>query len=89
MKRFKPPKNRQYSRGEVKEIAEKVGKDATHTAIALMFLAMNDELKLSEEDAVLVMQRVERYTGYVDKKILEAEEVLKILEENTGVKFKT
>ena len=53
-----------------------------------MFLALNDTLKLPEDDAVKVVQRVERYAGYVDEKLIEAEEVLAILEKNTGLKFK-
>ena len=88
MKRFKPPKNRQFSKKEVEEIGREISRQATHTSFALMFLAINDTLKLPEDDAVKVVQRVERYAGYVDEKLIEAEEVLAILEKNTGLKFK-
>ena len=88
MKRFKPPKNRQFSKKEVEEIGREISRQATRTSFALMFLAINDTLKLPEEDAVKVLQRVERYAGYVDEKLIEAEEVLAILEKNTGLKFK-
>lgn len=88
MKRFKPPKNRQFSKKEVEEIGREISRQATHTSFALMFLAINDTLKLPEEDAVKVLQRVERYAGYVDEKLIEAEEALAILEKNTGLKFK-
>ena len=90
MKRYKKPKQGTVtlSHKEVKNIKKEVTDIATGFSTLMFLVAARDELGLSIEQIEAVFLRVERYSEYIEDKILDMKEVAEILEKDTGIKIK-
>ena len=75
------------SEKQLERVKQKVSKDVTDKVCLLFMVAVVDELKLDEDGVCKLMERVSKYTGYIDEKLVKMEEVRQIIEKNTGMKL--
>lgn len=89
MKRVKTPKKShiQITPKELERIKREVTKSATDKATLLVLCATADEIGLSDEQLCDIMERVNRYAGYIDEHVVKLRDVQKSLENNIDVKL--
>ena len=87
--KIKNPDSKKYyiSEKQLERIKQKVTKEVTDKVCLLFLVAAMDEFKLGEDELCKLMERVSKYTGYIDDKLVKMEEVRQIIEKNTGMKL--
>ena len=86
MKRVKKPKQEKYTL--TKKQVKAMCKEQVEKAFLLMATAAADELDLDDDKLIAIAQRSARYAEYIDEHIIRLNEVSKILENKTGIKWR-
>ena len=76
-------KKRKMTKAQARKKADR----AFDTAILLFLLAAKDELGLGEVRLVRILERIDRYSDHIDQHLVGLNDVKKILEKSTGMKF--
>lgn len=86
MKRARKPKKQKVTMTQ-KDI-DNIRRGTLEKFWILMLLAVHDELGVTDDQLAAIYKRAERYTGYIENKIVELDEVKKIIEDNLNVTVK-
>ena len=73
------------SEKQLERVKQKVSKDVTDKVCLLFMVAVTDEVKLDEDGICRLMERISRYTKYIDEHLVKMEEIREIIEKNTGM----
>lgn len=76
-------KKKKLTRAEARKQADRIFDEA----ILLFLLAAKDELGLGEVRLARIMERIDRYSDHIDQHLVGLNDVKKILEKSTGMKF--
>lgn len=91
MKRAKAknPNSKKYyiSEKQLERIKQKVSKEITDKVCLLFLVAVTDEMDLDEDGVCKLMERISRYSNYLDQHLVKMEEVRQIIENKTGIKL--
>ena len=86
MKRIKKPKQNKFtlSRAELHQMCN----EQVRKAFLLMATAAADELGLDDDQLTAIAERSARYAEYIDEHVIRLNEVSRILEKNTGIRWR-
>lgn len=86
MKRVKKPKQNKVtlSRTELHQMCN----EQVRKAFLLMATAAADELGLDDDQLTAIAERSARYAEYIDEHVIRLNEVSRILEKNTGIRWR-
>ena len=89
MKRTKIKKDPKVtlSAKDLTKIKRDVTKEATDKACLVMLAAACDEFGLTEKQLCDLMERTDRYAAYIDKHLVQMEDIRKTIEKQTGIKI--
>lgn len=91
MKRVKIKKQKKQiviTETELNKIKRDITKTATDKACLILLAAATDELGLTEEQFCKVMERTDRYAGYISNHIGKMEDIRKTIQKNTGIELR-
>lgn len=75
------------SEKQLARIKDKVSKEITDKVCLLFLVAVTDEIGLDEDGVCKLMERISRYSNYLDQHLVKMEDIRKIIEKNTGIKL--
>lgn len=80
-------RKRVLTESQLRKEKKKAAKDATDSAMLIMLLAAQDELKLSEDQCEAVLVRAGRYTSYYEDHLVRMRDIAETMEKQTGMKL--
>lgn len=75
------------SEKQLDRVKRQVTKEATARAMLLCVAAMAEHLHLTDEQICSTAETINRWSGFIDQKILRLNEVSDIIKEETGLDF--
>lgn len=84
MKRFKKPKQENYSKVQVRELCDQF----VAKSCILMITAVADELDIDEDMICRIAERTQRYAKYESDHLIRMNEVSDMLKKKTGIDWR-
>nr|DAV38367.1 MAG TPA: hypothetical protein [Caudoviricetes sp.] len=83
------PKKRKITLGdtELNKLKRDITKTATDKACLIVLAAMVDELHVDDTQLCSVMERTDRYAGYIDNHKAKMEDIRKTIQSGTGIRL--
>ncbi len=75
-------------RSQLNKIKSEVTKEAVDKTMLVFLSALHDTYGFGEKRLVKVVETADRYMDYIDDKLIQLREIQKIIEDNTGLRFK-
>lgn len=83
----KYPKKRTYSEGEVQRLIRQSRDDVVTQVMYLFVSAVADQFSPTEEELVELMDRVQRYNGYISAGLVDYKVATESIKKKTGVEL--
>lgn len=75
------------SEKQLEKIKQGVTKEATARAMLLCVAAMTEHLHLTDDEICSTAETIDRWSGFIDQKLLKLNEVSEIIKKETGIDF--
>ena len=87
--KIKNPDSKKYyiSEKQLARIKQNVTKEVTDKVCLLFLVAVADEMDLDEDAVCRLMERISRYSNYLEDHLVKMEDMRKIIEKKTGIKL--